>query len=95
MAALPPLGSVGMDQQTADTVKQFREFLMSYNKLSEMCFADCVHDFTSRKVQEKEQTCVLSCMEKYLKMTQRISQRFQEYQVIQNENLTAGHKPPQ
>ncbi len=27
---------------------------MSYNKLSEMCFLDCVHDFTTRKVLESE-----------------------------------------
>lgn len=34
--------------------KQFREFLMSYNKLSEMCFTDCVHDFSGRKVSDSE-----------------------------------------
>ena len=27
---------------------------MSYNKVSEMCFTDCIHDFTSRKVAEGE-----------------------------------------
>lgn len=34
--------------------------------------------------------CALNCMEKYLKMNQRISQRFQEYQMIANENAIAA-----
>ncbi|XP_077866345.1 mitochondrial import inner membrane translocase subunit Tim9-like [Saccoglossus kowalevskii] len=69
---------------------KFREFLLSYNRLSEMCFVDCVMDFTSRKVSDNEDSCTNRCMEKYLKMTQRISQRFQEYQVQQNENAIAS-----
>lgn len=31
----------------------------------------------------------MNCMEKYLKMNQRISQRFQEFQLIANENAAA------
>ncbi|XP_014665960.1 PREDICTED: mitochondrial import inner membrane translocase subunit Tim9-like [Priapulus caudatus] len=77
------------ERQQAE-VRQFREFLTSYNKLSEMCFMDCVHDFTVRKVHDREETCSVHCMEKYLKMTQRISQRFQEYQLIQNEAALAS-----
>lgn len=79
------------ERQEAE-VKQFREFLTSYNRLSEMCFVDCVHDFTVRKVHDKEEKCAMSCMEKYLKMTQRISQRFQEYQLIQNEAALAAQQ---
>lgn len=37
-------------------------------------------------LQEK---CSLNCMEKYLKMNQRVSQRFQEFQMIANENALA------
>lgn len=33
---------------------QFSEFLQSYNKLSEICFSDCVNDFTSRDVKKSE-----------------------------------------
>lgn len=82
---------------------------MSYNKLSEMCFTDCVRDFTSRDVKDSEvstkklsshkislnffsivqEKCSLNCMEKYLKMNQRVSQRFQEFQMIANENALA------
>jgi len=69
---------------------QFREFLMSYNKLSELCFIDCVWDFTSRTVKSQEDKCTLNCMEKFLKLNQRISQRFQEFQLIANESAVAA-----
>ncbi|KAM4856330.1 mitochondrial import inner membrane translocase subunit Tim9-like isoform 1-T1 [Urocitellus parryii] len=51
----------------SDQIKQFREFLGTYNKLTETCFLDCVKDFT----------------------TKRISMRFQEYHIQQNEALAA------
>ncbi|XP_046576483.1 mitochondrial import inner membrane translocase subunit Tim9-like isoform X2 [Haliotis rubra] len=51
MAAAPG-GFPQLDPES--TVKQFREFLSSYNKLSEQCFQDCVHDFTTRKVLDGE-----------------------------------------
>lgn len=36
-----------------------------------------------------QDSCALNCMEKYLKMNQRISQRFQEFQMLANENAMA------
>lgn len=33
---------------------QFSDFLQSYNKLSEICFTDCVNDFTTRDVKKTE-----------------------------------------
>ncbi|EFN74522.1 Mitochondrial import inner membrane translocase subunit Tim9 [Camponotus floridanus] len=76
----------------ADQIKSFRDFLTSYNKLSEICFVDCVTDFTTREVRAKEEKCALNCMEKYLKMNQRVSQRFQEFQITANENAMAVAK---
>ncbi|EEB14440.1 mitochondrial import inner membrane translocase subunit Tim9, putative [Pediculus humanus corporis] len=76
----------------ADQIKSFRDFLTSYNKLSELCFVDCVWDFTTRSVKSQEERCALNCMEKYLKMNQRISRRFQEFQVTANENALAEAK---
>lgn len=73
----------------SDQMKQFREFLGTYNRLTENCFMDCVKDFTTREVKEDESTCSESCLQKYLKMTQRISMRFQEYHIQQNEALAA------
>jgi len=77
-------------QQTAETVTQMREFLMSYNKLSEWCFSDCIADFTTRKLSDHEDRCTSNCMDKYLKMTQRVSLRLQEHQAVQMEALQAA-----
>ncbi|XP_053104615.1 mitochondrial import inner membrane translocase subunit Tim9 isoform X2 [Hemicordylus capensis] len=38
----------------SDQIKQFKEFLGTYNKLTETCFLDCVKDFTSREVKPDE-----------------------------------------
>ncbi|KAL2725324.1 mitochondrial import inner membrane translocase subunit Tim9 [Vespula squamosa] len=76
----------------AEEIKSFKDFIMSYNKLSEICFIDCITDFTTRDVKAKEEKCALNCMEKYLKMNQRVSQRFQEFQIIANENVLAAEK---
>nr|SVE86550.1 EOG090X0MSH [Daphnia similis]SVE87177.1 EOG090X0MSH [Daphnia similis]SVE87802.1 EOG090X0MSH [Daphnia similis]SVE88435.1 EOG090X0MSH [Daphnia similis] len=76
----------------AEQIKSFRDFLFSYNKLSELCFVDCVWDFTSRTVRDQENNCAVNCAEKFLKANQRISQRFQEFQVISNENALAMAK---
>nr|CAD7586787.1 unnamed protein product [Timema genevievae] len=87
MATSVPTNLANVDQEQ---VKSFRDFLVSYNKLSEICFTDCVWDFTTRNVKSQEDRCALNCMEKYLKMNQRVSQRFQEFQMIANENALAA-----
>nr|CAG4652371.1 EOG090X0MSH [Triops cancriformis] len=84
-------GSSALDaaKVEAEQIKSFKDFLYSYNKLSELCFKECVWDFTTRNVRDKEETCAVNCSEKFLKMNQRISQRFQEFQMISNENALA------
>ena len=72
-----------------EQIKTMKDFMANYNKLSEVCFSDCIWDFTSRKISGVENQCALYCTEKYLKMNQRISTRFQEFQMISNENAMA------
>ncbi|KAH3852976.1 hypothetical protein DPMN_095498 [Dreissena polymorpha] len=70
-----------MSQQIEDIVKQQREFIGQYNKLVESCFNDCVTDYTSRNLLKSEISCATNCVEKSLKKTQRISERFLEHQM--------------
>ncbi|KPM11485.1 mitochondrial import inner membrane translocase subunit Tim9-like protein [Sarcoptes scabiei] len=37
-------------------IKSFKDFFLNYNKLAEMCFMDCVHDFTFREVSKREES---------------------------------------
>ncbi|VDM53773.1 unnamed protein product [Angiostrongylus costaricensis] len=55
-------------------LKAFRDFLTQYNTVTEQCFGACVNDLTARLKEEK---CSINCLDKYLKMTQRVSLRFQ------------------
>ncbi|XP_040836197.1 mitochondrial import inner membrane translocase subunit Tim9-like [Ochotona curzoniae] len=73
----------------SDQIKQFKEFLGTYSKLTETCFIDCIKDFTTRDVKPEATTCSEHCLQKYLKMAQTISMRFQEYHIQQNEALAA------
>ena len=34
----------------AEPVQAFREYLSNYTKITDLCFNDCVNDFTSREV---------------------------------------------
>ena len=54
-------------------IKQFRDFLSQYNKLSEDCFKHCIWDFTSRTVKNNENSCVVNCVEKYTKVILLVS----------------------
>lgn len=66
--------------------------MASYNRLVETCFLDCINEFTTRNVQAREETCALNCMDKYLRMNQRMSERFEEFQMLANENVLAAQK---
>ncbi|XP_075415661.1 mitochondrial import inner membrane translocase subunit Tim9-like [Tenrec ecaudatus] len=40
----------------SNQIKQFKEFLGTYNKLTDICFEDCAKDFTAREVEPEETT---------------------------------------
>lgn len=85
------MGDLKADEQ----LKQLKDFAINFNRLSQYCFNDCIFDFTKRELSDKESHCADNCMERYLKMNQRISKRFEEFQSmaiekaqeIQNVNL--------
>ncbi|CAI4951606.1 CFC_HP_G0064930.mRNA.1.CDS.1 [Saccharomyces cerevisiae] len=39
--------------------KQMKDFMRLYSNLVERCFTDCVNDFTTSKLTNKEQTCIM------------------------------------
>ncbi|CAF0769406.1 unnamed protein product [Didymodactylos carnosus] len=70
-----------------------REYCREYNRISEQCFNDCINDFTGRAVSAGEESCIRTCLDKFIKVNQRIAQRFQEQQILMNENQsTVGKK---
>lgn len=67
--------------------KQMKDFMRLYSNLVERCFMDCVNDFTSSKLTNKEQTCIMRCSEKFLKHSERVGQRFQEQNAALGQGL--------
>ncbi|KAL1974086.1 hypothetical protein VTN31DRAFT_5646 [Thermomyces dupontii] len=58
--------------------KQMKEFMTMYSRLVQRCFDDCVNDFTTKSLISREEGCVLRCVDKFLKGSQRLGERFQE-----------------
>lgn len=87
-------GGTSSSQQQEMEVKQFQNFLQYYNKLTELCFTDCIHDFTNRKISANENNCSMHCTEKFLKVMQRVGFRIQEVQMMQNEGIFGAPDPP-
>lgn len=68
-----------------------RPFQM-YSRLVQRCFDDCVNDFTSKSLQSREESCVMRCVDKNLKASERLGQRFQEQNaaMMQQGGMGAG-----
>ncbi|KAJ2890865.1 protein transporter tim9 [Coemansia aciculifera] len=58
--------------------KQLKDFMRMYSNLVSRCFEDCVSEFTSNTLNDKELTCVTRCTLKNMKLNERIGQRFAE-----------------
>ena len=67
--------------------KQMKDFMRLYSNLVERCFTDCVNDFTTSKLTNKEQTCIMKFSEKFLKHRERVGQRFQEQNAALGQGL--------
>ncbi|NXT47571.1 TIM9 translocase, partial [Pluvianellus socialis] len=68
-----------------DQIKNFKEFLRTYNKFTETCFLDCIKELTSKEFKPEEMNSSDRCLQSYLKMAQRVSMRFREYCMQQKD----------
>ncbi|CAJ0928752.1 unnamed protein product, partial [Mesorhabditis belari] len=66
-------------------ISTFRDFLKQYNVVTEQCFGACINDMTTSSVSDTETRCTTNCLDKFLKMSQRLSARFAEHQMITAE----------
>ena len=64
------------DQMLAMQNEQMKDFLKSYNKTTQLCFNDCVRNFTTADLSESEITCGQKCVSKYLEYSARVAQQF-------------------
>jgi len=65
--------------QVVDDVSQLRnvrDFLTLYNKITEHCFQKCATNLRKSKVDDNEKSCVRGCADLYVKTNQRLTQQF-------------------
>ncbi|EON69717.1 mitochondrial import inner membrane translocase subunit tim9 [Coniosporium apollinis CBS 100218] len=58
--------------------KQMKEFMTMYSNLVQKCFDDCINDFTTKSLGSREEGCVMRCVDKQMKASERLGNRFQE-----------------
>ncbi|EWC46606.1 mitochondrial import inner membrane translocase subunit tim9 [Drechslerella stenobrocha 248] len=66
------------DFQAVVEKRQMKEFMTMYSNLVQRCFDDCINDFTSKTITNKEEGCINKCVDKWLKGSERMGQRFAE-----------------
>uniref|UniRef100_A0A672PE96 Mitochondrial import inner membrane translocase subunit n=1 Tax=Sinocyclocheilus grahami TaxID=75366 RepID=A0A672PE96_SINGR len=76
------------DRKTDFKIKVFPPFVLVSEVLTLLLWLVTLHRCVKTR-NDRSTTCSESCLQKYLKMTQRISMRFQEYHIQQNEALAA------
>ncbi|KAH8722435.1 Tim10/DDP family zinc finger-domain-containing protein [Phaeosphaeriaceae sp. PMI808] len=64
--------------QTRMEKKQMKEFMNMYSNLVQNCFDHCVNGFESKSLTSREESCVMRCVDKHMKGSQRLGDRFQE-----------------
>ncbi|KAI3637765.1 hypothetical protein MIR68_003470 [Amoeboaphelidium protococcarum] len=68
--------------------KQVKDSMKMVGSLVDMCFRDCINDFTSTALTSKEDSCIQKCAEKFFKYSMRMNIRFQdENQKIMNGQM--------
>jgi import inner membrane translocase subunit TIM9 len=69
---------------------QMKDSLKMYNNLVENCFDKCVMvgwdgNYSSKNLTEAEGKCISVCGNKFMKLTQRVGFRFQEFQAMREQ----------
>merc|ERR1711962_115690 len=54
-----------------DGLRNFKDFLSTYNKLSEACFNSCIINLNHRKLTAEEVTCADLCVQKQMNFNNR------------------------
>lgn len=76
-----------------NNLRNFKDFLGLYNRLSEICFGACVENLNARSLSTAEVSCVEKCCTKYTNMNHRIIRTYSEVQpVIQQQKVEEMEK---
>lgn len=63
-------------------MRNFKDFLLLYNQISENCFKRCMNTFISRDISSDEDICVKKCVEKHVHGNHKMMEIFVEVQPV-------------
>ncbi|XP_014479397.1 PREDICTED: mitochondrial import inner membrane translocase subunit Tim10 B-like [Dinoponera quadriceps] len=63
-------------------LRNFKDFLLLYNQISETCFKRCANTFLTREITANEDLCISNCAQKYIRANHKIMEVFMEVQPI-------------
>ena len=72
-------------QLDTNSIRNFREFLETYNKISETCFNRCVVNLHQRSLTDEESHCADICTERNVLVNHKVLQAFMVEQPKMNE----------
>ena len=72
-------------QLDTNSLRNFREFLETYNKISETCFNRCVVNLHQRTLTDEESQCADVCTERSVLINHKVLQSFMVEQPKINE----------
>lgn len=61
-------------------VRNFKDFLLLYNKVTELCFTSCVDNFFTRNLGINETECVDKCVTKFARFNQSMMKVYVDVQ---------------
>ncbi|XP_020803405.1 mitochondrial import inner membrane translocase subunit Tim10B [Drosophila serrata] len=65
-------------------LRNFKDFLTLYNKVTEMCFSRCVDNLNDRNLASHEDVCVDRCVTKFARFNQNMMNFYVEVQTTIN-----------
>ncbi|XP_076233213.1 mitochondrial import inner membrane translocase subunit Tim10 B [Calliopsis andreniformis] len=63
-------------------MRNFKDFLLLYNQISEACFKRCMNTFISREISTDEDICLRKCLEKHIHANHKMMEIFMEVQPV-------------
>ncbi|XP_012214907.1 mitochondrial import inner membrane translocase subunit Tim10 B [Linepithema humile] len=63
-------------------LRNFKDFLLLYNQISETCFKKCANTFLSREITSDEDICVSNCAQKHIYANHKVMEIFMEVQPV-------------
>ncbi|XP_037952723.1 mitochondrial import inner membrane translocase subunit Tim10B [Teleopsis dalmanni] len=66
-------------------LRNLKDFLGLYNKVTELCFTRCVDNLSDRNLSTNEHTCVDSCVTKFARFNQKMMNVYIEVQTEINQ----------